>query len=435
MVRLDGIDIEEEYGLYPDRGFDSQLLNLPARKPGHEYDWADEHGIETDPDAIPVFQRLTYSLPFNMVVDDFSEFQSKYYALKEKLLSSNEMTMEIPRLNRRFIIRYANMSAFEKLSQTFNFGRIGVKIVIQFTDDYPNGFTLGTPNAPTLNAITVNGSNQPVLSWVEGAAGDSAKQGNKIQRRQVGGAWADLIVTNGTGTGYTDTTTQSGKSYEYRVATRNAQGYSAFSNTQSHLDLTPAYVVPTANISISGGNVKPFVGPTWADTIQLSWSVTKGSKDIESITVGGVTIQANGNSQNGTTNISITGNHTAAFTIVVNDGQQTVTKSTATISRQHPIYWGIYTGYSDAEMHVKQNELRTNRFITKTFDPQAQYAFFYFPVAWGTPTFWIENFEFNAMHQPASAPAIHTNAWGYQEPYQLWVTDWQMGGMTKFEIK
>lgn len=435
MVSLDGLDIAVEYGLYPDRGFDNQLLALPSRKPGYEYDWQDEDGTETDPDEAPVYQRITHTLPFNMVASSFGEFQTKYNSLALALMSSNELTMDIPRLNKRFLLRYSSMSSFEKISQTFHIGKFGVKIIIQFTNDYPRGFSLGTPDAPYLNEITVNGSNEPVLTWTEGNEGESSKQGNKIQRRQVGGSWSDLVITNGTAVTYTDTSTQSGKSYEYRVATRNTQGYSSYSNVRAHLDLTPAYVAPTATISIVGGNVKSFVGPTWEDSIELAWTVTKGSKDIESITVGGTSIIITGDSQNGTTLIPIVGNHTAAFNIVVDDGQQSVVKSTSTISRQYPVYWGTYTGFTDEEMYSKPSELRTNRFITKTFDTGGQLAFFYFPVAFGAPTFWVENYEFNGIHRSESEPELHVNAFGYSAPYQLWVTDWAMGGNTKYEIK
>lgn len=437
MVRLDGQNIEEVYGLYPDRGFDDQLLPIAAKKKGYEYEWPGEDGIETDPNEVPVFQRLTYTLPFTMKCEGFADFQSKYNLLKEKMLTSKEMNLDVPRLNRRFKVRYANMTSFEKLSATFHLGRFGIKIILQFTDDYPRGFTLGTPDVPTLNDITLNGSGNAVLSWVEGNAGDSAKQGNRIQRRLVGGSWGDLVVTNGTGTSYTDTTNQAGASYEYRVATRNAQGYSAYSNMKSLIDLTPPYVAPTATVSIVGGNVKENVGPTWEDTIQLAWSVSKGSKDITSIVVGGVTVPANGGSQSGTVNVNITGNRTAAFTMQVSDGQQTVSKSTSTISRQNRIYWGWYSGWSFNDLTTRESQIRTNRLLTTNYDTGGQHMFFYFPVSWGSPTFWLDDFEFNGFVRLRDAPeeSLFTNAMGYEEIYQLWVTDWNIGGMTKYEIK
>lgn len=445
MVKLDGVDIASAYGLYPDRGFHDQLLQLPKRKPGYEFDWSDENGMETDLTEIPVFERMTYTLPFTLIADNKADYQAKYDALSAVLLSQagNEMIMDVEDLNRRFKIRYANMGLFEKITKVFHIGRIGVKIVIQFTSDYPNGlFTIGTPSAPFLEEITLNGSDKPVLTWVEGDHGDSAKLGNKIQRRQVGGVFADLITLNGSGVTYTDTTVVSGVSYEYRVATRNTQGYSSYSNTRSLIDIIPEYVPPTAEVSIVGTNILENKNPATTSQIGLNWNVVKNTRNIIDINVGGIEVTPTGNSQSGTTNVNVMGNETPSFSIVVNDGKQEVIDTTPSLLRLNAMYWGRFPtqNLTDADIlnltgagSGSGKELRNNRLKTfNNINGNGQHLVWAFPSSWGTPSFIVNGFPNNSISKFRDNAFV--NSLGYSTTYQVWITNWIWSGNTQVQI-
>lgn len=232
MMYINNQDAYEVYGLIINKGVDRELLKPPKSKPGFSYDWGDENGIETDPDEPPVFERKTYNLPMTLMADNYSDFATKYTEFVNFLLTAKEFNLDISHLNRRFIVRYQSVTSFDKLTPFHSGGKIGCALWLQLTDDYPTEiFLIGVPNPPTLLDIVLNGSGIPVLSWVEGNMNGSPKTGNRIQRRVLGGQWSNLVDVEGVTT-FTDGFAEEGISYEYRVATSNAVGWSNWSNVQ-----------------------------------------------------------------------------------------------------------------------------------------------------------------------------------------------------------
>lgn len=234
MMYINNQDAYEVYGLVMRPGCDEELLKLPKPKPGYEYDWGDENGIETDPDEIPVFERKEYNLPVMLIADNYIDFFSKYTQLAFFLMERSEFNLDVIHLQRRFKVKFKDMTRFDKLTTFQGFGEVASDLILQLTDDYPDEiFNRGVPDAPYLNEITLNVSDHPILTWVEGSTGETPKTGNKIQRRLLNGSYSDIAEINGSyQTTFTDTTALIGNIYQYRVATKNSAGYGVWSNMQ-----------------------------------------------------------------------------------------------------------------------------------------------------------------------------------------------------------
>lgn len=234
MMYINNQDAYEAYGLVMRVGCDNELLKLPVRKPGYEYNWGDEDGVEFDPDEEAVYEQKRYSLPMTIIGDNYNDFFSKYNQLTDFLTEGEEFDLDVVHLRRRFKVRYLSMTSLSKLTSFQVNGKVACNIILQLTDNYPTEiFNRGVPDAPYLNEITLNVSDHPVLTWVEGATGETPKTGNKIQRRLLNGSYSDIAEINGSNqTTFTDTTALIGNVYQYRVATKNSAGYGVWSNMQ-----------------------------------------------------------------------------------------------------------------------------------------------------------------------------------------------------------
>lgn len=99
------------------------------------------------------------------------------------------------------------------------------------------------PGAPTSLAVQRVSDGQHTLSWTR----QSTYTGVLIDRRTDGGSWQRIASPSGNLSSFTDTTTQAGRKYEYRVAGKNASGASAWSNTVT-VFTTPT--VPSAPVAV-----------------------------------------------------------------------------------------------------------------------------------------------------------------------------------------
>lgn len=135
--KINGQDIYTTYGLVFRPGTYAELLKAPKRKKGYEYNWMDDNGVETDPDEIPVFERQTYSLPILIEADNGAQFYQRYGAFKAFLLSAKEFNLDFLEMGRRFKVRYADMTNFDKLTLIKGNAKVACYFTLQLTDDYP----------------------------------------------------------------------------------------------------------------------------------------------------------------------------------------------------------------------------------------------------------------------------------------------------------
>lgn len=136
-MNINGLNALTTYGLQLRAGADEQLLQFPQVKPGYEYSWPDENGMETDPSETPVFERITYSLPILIEGAGKTDFFAKYNAFRSFVLTAGEFNLDIPHLARRFKVRFSKMSSFSKLNMFTESGRIYCLFTLELTDDYP----------------------------------------------------------------------------------------------------------------------------------------------------------------------------------------------------------------------------------------------------------------------------------------------------------
>lgn len=136
-MKFNGINAKTVYGCEPRPGFDEQLLQLPKRKPGYEFNWADENGMETDPNETPVFERKTYQLPIMISGIGKTDFFTKYNALTNFLLNAKEFNLDVDYLARRFKVRFSDITAFDKLNMFTQNGLTVCFFTLVLTDDYP----------------------------------------------------------------------------------------------------------------------------------------------------------------------------------------------------------------------------------------------------------------------------------------------------------
>lgn len=229
---------------------------------------------------------------------------------------------------------------------------------------------------------------------------------------------------------------------------------STFSNkTMSEMwdALLYPYIAPS--ISLGGGGTREFGA---SNTVSLSWTATKGSKnvtsiivcltrpDVESVTL--TTINTSGN-QSGTKSTTSTQNSQTTFFASVSDipnGTSTVSAST-TVSWSHAIYWGTvasntsipqYSGFAPnpAPSWANGASVGSGKSITSTFigsyngiDGGGNYLVFAWPTSYGTPKFKQDGLTNTAWTKIGSAVGF-INMYNYNSgsgghPYDIWISD------------
>lgn len=142
-VSFNGQNAYSTYGILFRKGSMNELLKVAKKKKGYEYDWQDENGVETDPEEEPVFDRISYNIPVYMEADNESHFWLRYNALRTFLLNAKEFNMDIHNFNRRFKVRYSEMSGFDMLTNIKGSNKVACYFTLQLTNDYPaSNFTI-----------------------------------------------------------------------------------------------------------------------------------------------------------------------------------------------------------------------------------------------------------------------------------------------------
>ena len=210
--------------------------------------------------------------------------------------------------------------------------------------------------------------------------------------------------------------------------------------------------------SISASNSPRQFGSSTAVT--LSWTVTKNSNSITSITVDGVSVIPTGNTQTGTKSTTATHSLTPSsvsesqsYTMTTSDGTSTKT-TTATVTWMNKRYWGFIdlstctpanpdltltpgdaaaVGAFITDTKVKAltgagvgtgNELATS--LSKTLSNMngaGKYLCFAWPTIFGNPTFVVGGFANTAFSKVRSNTSF-TNDFGFSGVrYDVWISN------------
>jgi len=203
------------------------------------------------------------------------------------------------------------------------------------------------------------------------------------------------------------------------------------------------YIPPSA--SLSGGNTREFGSP---NNITLSWSATKGNKNVTAITVciGRLdqesitltTINSTGN-QSSTKSSTSTQNSNTTFFMTVTDipnGSSTVSAQT-TVSWSSAVYWGKTPTFALPSMSIVGSQpawadgagvgsgknLSGSRAANYSgINGAGQYLVFSWPSSYGTPAFTINGLPNTAFTKIGTAVS-HTNMHGYTTNYDVWISN------------
>ena len=203
------------------------------------------------------------------------------------------------------------------------------------------------------------------------------------------------------------------------------------------------YIPPSA--SLSGGNTREFGSP---NAVTLSWSATKGSKNVTAITVcigrpdqesiTLTTINSTGN-QSSTKSSTSTSNTNTTFFMTVTDipnGSSTVSAQT-TVSWSSAVYWGKTPTFALPSMSIVGSQpawadgagISTGKSLSGTragsyngINGAGQYLVFAWPSSYGTPTFTINGLPNTAWTKIGSSISF-TNMNSYVNTYDVWISN------------
>lgn len=111
---INGLNAETSFGLVLADGAYNVLWTPPRAKPGYEYNWPDQNGIETDPDQPQVFERIEYSLPLILTATDEADYWDKFHAFCQFVYSNRNIILDIPERNRRFKLVNMGISNYDE---------------------------------------------------------------------------------------------------------------------------------------------------------------------------------------------------------------------------------------------------------------------------------------------------------------------------------
>lgn len=118
-------------------------------------------------------------------------------------------------------------------------------------------FTNPLPRRPGFLAVTPGIGSQMMLGWMDGATDET---GFEIERRAANGEWTLLATPAADSTTYTDTTSQPGVIYEYRIRSLGAAGASSWSTPSTTMGSSVALITDAA-MSSDGVTATPAGAP------------------------------------------------------------------------------------------------------------------------------------------------------------------------------
>ena len=181
--------------------------------------------------------------------------------------------------------------------------------------------------------------------------------------------------------------------------------------TDIQKDIADLKYVPIDITSISNNVGVVEMGRT-INVVILSWTT---NKTPVSLTVDGESVDANAESIQ--LNTTITSNKT--FTVVATDERDATDTATTGITFYNGVYYGVGTETTD--LLTLNKKLQSGKGITFTANAaDGQYIIYALPTRYGTPNFNVGGFDggFSKL-----MTINFTNASGYTENYDVWVSD------------
>lgn len=134
---INGVNIKNQYGIRAGKKAYSEMEKSAKAKKGYEYDYSDENGTQTDPNEVTVFERNTYQIPMILLANNLNDFLAKKRGFEQFIYALKEFNLDIPFLNRRWKVRYSEMTGLDILNITNVSGKMVCKFTLTLTDDYP----------------------------------------------------------------------------------------------------------------------------------------------------------------------------------------------------------------------------------------------------------------------------------------------------------
>lgn len=134
---INTVNIKTQYGIRSGKKAYSELEKPAKAKPGYEYNFSDENGLVTDPNEVTVFERKTYQIPMILISNNLTDFLTKKRGFEQFIYGLKEFNLDIPFLNRRWKVRYSEMTGLDILNITNVNGKMVCNFTLTLTDDYP----------------------------------------------------------------------------------------------------------------------------------------------------------------------------------------------------------------------------------------------------------------------------------------------------------
>ena len=146
--------------------------------------------------------------------------------------------------------------------------------------------------------------------------------------------------------------------------------------------------------------------------VVVSWTI---NKTPVSLTVDGESVDVNAESIQ--LNTTITANKT--FTVIATDERGATDSATTGITFYNGVYYGV--GTEDTDLLTLNKKLQSGKGLTFTVNAaDGQYIIYALPTRYGTPGFNVGGFD-GGFSKYGTFPV--TNASGYTENYDVWVSD------------
>jgi hypothetical protein len=182
------------------------------------------------------------------------------------------------------------------------------------------------------------------------------------------------------------------------------------------------YVYPDiSSLANSVGTVE--IGTTVA-SVNLTWALNKTMTSLSISSPGPGSIAPSLLTYN-VTGLSLTTDQ--SFTVTAGDGTNTDAAATSVLFR-HRRRWGVSaTATPDAALidALAGTEFATSRVQTKSLTPSAQYMYFAWPAAWGTPSFTVNGLAVTGWVQTTIS---YTNPSGDTTNFDVWRSPFAVTG-------
>lgn len=134
-ITINDKDIETLYGLCMEEGALNIFQVPPTPKEAFYYEWGDRSGRDYDENAAVLYQVQTFEVPFLMVADDMSDYNTKKKEFLELINTNKEFVLRLEQTSQAFKLRYKGSTNWEFVN--YDPSRpISCKVTIKFENNH-----------------------------------------------------------------------------------------------------------------------------------------------------------------------------------------------------------------------------------------------------------------------------------------------------------